>query len=171
MAILTELQGLLRQLGNPQFLHFLLEPLLLWGVLGGALGWILSAGLLRHRRAQVCSLLVMALSAFSVLPMLHFRRQAAPLSAPSARLLKEQNERRRDTQWVYLGLGSLALLGLGGTGEGKGKLGVALSLTIGVAGIAAAVYSLWLEEKEIAVFHPEARRALRAIEIMENRRR
>ncbi len=171
MAILTELQGLLRQLGNPKFLHFLLEPILLWGVLGGWLGWILSAGRLRQRRAQVCSLLLLALSAFSIFPVLHFRREAAPFSAPSARLLKEQSERRRDTQWVYIGLGSLALLGLVGTGEGKGKSGTLLTLAIGAAGLGAALCSLWLQEKEIALFHPEARRAARAMEIIENPRR
>ncbi len=170
MAILTELQGLLPQLGNPRFLHFLLEPLLLWGVLIGSLGWILSVGLLRQRRAQVCSLWLLACSAFAVLPVLHFRREAAPITAPSARLLKEQNERRRDTQWVYLGLGSLALIGLFATGEGKGKSGTFFSLAIAGAGLSTAVFSLWLQEKEVAIFHPDARRALRpaTIEIMEN---
>ena len=162
MALLKELKALLPQLGNPKLLHHLLEPLLLWGILFGVMAWILSVWVLHHRKAQVCSLLLLALSAFSIFPTLHYRRKAAPITAPSTRLLNEQNERRRETQWVYYALGSLAVLGLLMTGEGKGKAGRVLTLSITIGGMATVVFSLWLHEKEIALFHPDARRQLSA---------
>jgi hypothetical protein len=157
MAILKELKALLPQLGNSRFLHFLLEPLLLWGILFGVLAWVLSLWLLKNRMAQICSLIHIATSAFAVLPVLHFRKKASPITAPSAKLLNQQNERRRETQWVYYTLGSLAILGLFMTGEGKGKAGTVLSLAITGGGLATVVFSVWLQEKEIAVFHPDAR--------------
>ena len=48
------------------------------------------------------------------------------------------------------------------TGEGKGKAGTFISLGIVLGGVATTVFSLWLHEKEIAVFHEDARRGLRA---------
>lgn len=162
MAILKELKALLPQLGNSRFLHFLLEPLLLWGVLIGVLAWVLSLWVLKHRLAQICSLILIATSAFAVLPVQHFRKEASPITAPSAKLLNQQNERRRETQWVYYALGSLASLGLFMTGEGKGKAGTVLSLAITGGGFATVVFSVWLQEKETAVFHPDARMQYRS---------
>ncbi len=157
MAFLKELKALLPQLGNSKFLHFLLEPLLLWGVLIGVLAWVLSLWVIKNRMAQICSLILIATSAFAVLPVLHFRKKASPITAPSARLLNAQNERRKETQWVYYAMGSLATLGLFMTGEGKGKSGTVFSLAIAGGGLATVIFSVWLQEKEIAVFHPDAR--------------
>ena len=155
--MLNELKALLAQLGNPKFLHHLLEPLLLWGVLFGVLGWIVSVWVIKDRKAQICSLILLALSAFAVLPVLHYRKKASPLSAPSSRLLNEQNQRRRDTQWVYYAMGSLAVLGIFMTGEGAGKSGTFLTLGIVFGGTATVIFSLWLHEKETGLFHPDAR--------------
>lgn len=162
MELIKELKGLLPQLGNPRFLHHLLEPLLFWGVLFGVIAWMLSLWVIKNRAAQVCSLILIALSAFSVFPLLHFLDKAKPISAPSSRLLNEQNERRRETQWVYYALGSLAVLGIFMTGEGKGKTGNVISLSITLGGTATVLFSLWLHEKEISLFHIDARKPLRA---------
>ena len=162
MALLKELKGLLPQLTNPKFLAHLLEPVLLWGVMFGVLAWMISLWVVKSRQAQVCSLILLALSAFTIFPVIHYRKKAAPLTAPSTRLLNEQNERRKDTQWVYYIMGSLATLGLFMTGEGKGKPGTVLTLGITVGGIATTIFSLWLHEKEISVFHEDARRIQRA---------
>ena len=163
MDLIKELKELLSQLGNAGFLHYLLEPLLLWGLLFGVLAWMLSLWVIKSRPAQVCSLILIACSAFSLLPYLHFREKAkSTINPPSAKLFNEQNERRRETQWVYYTLGSLAVLGLFMTGEGKGKTGHFLTLSITLGGIAAVVCSLWLHEKEIALFHRDARKPLRA---------
>jgi len=155
MAFIKELKALFPQLGNPRFVHFLLEPLLLWGILFGVIAWILSLWILKNRQAQVCSLILIAVSALAIFPVLHYRKKA---TAPSARLLNEQNERRRETQWVYYSLGALAVAGIFMTGEGKGKAGTILSLTLAGGGLAIVMFSLWLQEKEIAIFHPDARR-------------
>lgn len=163
MDLIKELKELISQLGNAGFLHYLLEPLLLWGLLFGVTAWILSLWVIKSRPAQVCSLILIAGSAFSLLPYLHFREKAkSTINPPSAKLFNEQNERRRETQWVYYTLGSLAVLGLFMTGEGKGKSGHFLTLSITLGGIAAIVCSLWLHEKEIALFHRDARKPLRA---------
>jgi hypothetical protein len=157
MDLIKELKELISQLGNAGFLHYLLEPLLLWGLLFGVTAWILSLWVIKSRPAQVCSLIL------SLLPYLHFREKAkSTINPPSAKLFNEQNERRRETQWVYYTLGSLAVLGLFMTGEGKGKTGHFLTLSITLGGIAAIVCSLWLHEKEIALFHRDARKPLRA---------
>ena len=162
MALLKELKGLLPQLNNSKFLAHLLEPVLLWGVLFGVIAWLLSLWVMKNRQAQVGSLIMLALSAFCIFPVMHYRKKAAPLTAPSTRLLNEQNERRRDTQWVYYAMGSLAVLGLFMTGEGKGKVGTILTLGITAGGIATTIFSFWLHEKEISIFHEDARRTLRA---------
>jgi hypothetical protein len=162
MALLKELKGLLPQLSNSKFLAHLLEPVLLWGVLFGVVAWMLSLWVLKNRQAQVCSLILIALSAFCVFPLMHYRTKAKPMTAPSAKLRDDQNQRRRETQWVYYTLGSLAVLGIFTTGEGKGKAGNVVSLGIVFGGLATTVFSLWLHEKEIAVFHEDARRGQRA---------
>lgn len=162
MALLKELKGLLPQLTNSKLLAHLLEPVLLWGVLFAVLAWMISLWVVKSRQAQICSLILLAISAFCIFPVMHYRKKAAPLTAPSTRLLNEQNARRKDTQWVYYTMGSLAVLGLFLTGEGKGKLGTVLTLGITVGGITTAIFSLWLHEKEISVFHEDARRTQRA---------
>ncbi len=163
MDLIKELRELLSQLSNTGFLHYLLEPLMLWGLLFGVIAWMLSLWVIKSRPAQVCSLILIASSAFSLLPYLHFREKAkSTINPPSSKLFNEQNERRRETQWVYYTLGSLAVLGLFMTGEGKGKTGNVLTLSITLGGIAAVVCSLWLHEKEISLFHKDARKPLRA---------
>ena len=163
MDHIKELKELLSQLGNAGFLHYLLEPLLLWGLLFGVIAWMLSLWVIKSRPAQVWSLILIACSAFSLLPYLHFREKAkSTINPPSSKLFNEQNERRRETQGVYYTLGSLAVLGLFMTGEGKGKTGNILTLSITLGGIAAVVCSLWLHEKEISLFHRDARKPLRA---------
>ena len=162
MALLKELKGLLPQLTNAKFMAHLLEPVLLWGILAGVLAWMLSLWVLKNRKAQACSLILLAISAFCIFPVMHYRAKARPISAPSARLLNEQNERRHDTQWVYYAMGSLALAGLFLTGEGKGTMGTVLAAGIAAGGLATVVFSLWLHEKEIAIFHEDARRTQRA---------
>ena len=162
MALLKELKGLLPQLSNSKFLAHLLEPVLLWGVLFGVIAWMVSLWVLKNRPAQVCSLILLALSAFCIFPVMHYRTKARPMTAPSVKLRDDQNERRRDTQWVYYSLGSLALLGIFMTGEGKGKAGSLVTIGLIGGGLATTVLSLWLHEKEVAVFHEDARRSQRA---------
>lgn len=163
MAFLKDLKGLLPQLGNPKFLHHLLEPVLLWGILFGVIAWMLSLWFIKDRKAQLCSLILIALSAFTVLPVMHYRKKAAPITASSTAMLNAQNERRKDTQWVYYALGSLAVLGIFMTGEGKGPAGTLIAVTLTVGGIATVIFSLWLHEKEAAVFHPDSRRQARQL--------
>ncbi|MES2705894.1 MAG: hypothetical protein V4726_04755 [Verrucomicrobiota bacterium] len=156
--LLKELKALSAQLTNEKFLHFLLEPVLLWGVLTGTLAWMVSLWWLQDRRAQLCSLLLLAVSAFTIYPVMDYRAKASPIPTGSIFMLNAQNTRRADTQWAYYALGGLAVSGLFLTGAGRGKLGTALGVTIVAAGLATAVLSLWLHERETAVFHPEARR-------------
>lgn len=162
MALFKELKALLPQLSNSKFLAHLLEPLLFWGVLLGVVAWMLSLWVLKDRKAQVCSLILLAISAFSIYPLLYYRKKAAPLTAPSSRLLNEQNDRLRGSQWAFYVLGSLAVFGIFMTGEGKGKTGTVLTIAITTGGVAVAVFGLWLHEKDIAVFHPDARRPLKS---------
>ena len=162
MALLKELKELLPQLTNPKFLAHLLEPVLLWGVLFGVLAWMISLWVVKSRPAQVCSLILLAISAFTIFPVMHYRAKAKPMSAPSAKLRDDQNDRRRDTQWVYYTLGSLAALGIFLTGEGKGKAGTIIGLSLVAGGVATTFFSLWLHEKEVSIYHEDARRRERA---------
>ena len=162
MALLKELTGLLTQLSNPKFLAHLLEPVLLWGVFFGMMSWMVSLWLLKSRKAQVCSLILLAATAFCIFPVMHYRTKARPMTAPSVKLRDDQNERRRDTQWAYYSLGSLALLGIFMTGEGKGKAGTLVTFGLIGGGLATTILSLWLHEKEVSVFHEDARRGQRA---------
>lgn len=156
MTLIKELKALLAQLGNAKFLAHFFEPLLLWGIFIGVLAWMVSVWVLKDRKAQICSLLLMAVSAFCIFPLMHYRKKAAPLDAPSSALMNKQNERRKDTTWVYYGFGSLAVLGLVMTGEGKGKAGTAVTLGLAAGGLVVSIYSLWLHEKETVIFHPDA---------------
>jgi hypothetical protein len=158
MAFYKELKALLPQLGNPKFLHVLLEPLLLWGILFGVIAWVISLWVIRNRQAQICSLIMIALSAFAIFPVLHYRKKASPISTGSVALRDAQNERRRETQWIYYVLGSLAGLGIFLTGPDKGKAGTGIALGIALGGTATVLFTLWLHEKEIILFHPDAQR-------------
>lgn len=155
--MIKELKELASQLTNPKFLHVLLEPLLLWGVLIGVVAWMISLWILGNRKAQVCSLLLLAVSSFAVLPLLHYRKKAEPFWPSSKALADKQSERRQDTQWVYWVMGGLAVAGFFLTGEGKGKLGTVTGLAIAGGGVAITVFSLWLHGQEIELFHPDAK--------------
>lgn len=161
MALLKELKALFSQLGNPKFVHHFLEPFLLWGLMIGLLALMLSLWVLKDRKAQICSLILLAISAFSIFPLMHYRKKAARITAPSREMLNEQTERRKDSQWVYYAYGSLALLGMFMTGEGKGKAGTVITVGLLAGGTAVVIYTLWLHEKEVSVFHEDARKANR----------
>ena len=159
LPILKELKGLPSQLANPKFMHHLLGPFLFWGLLIGVIAWMLSLWVVKNRTAQVCSLLLIAVSSFSLFPFLSYRKKAAPITAPSALRLNEQNDRYKDLQWVFYSIGGLAILGIFLTGEKKGPLATVLTFTIATGGLAAALAALYLQEKEISVFHEDARLA------------
>lgn len=161
MALLKELKALFSQLGNPKFVHHFLEPFLFWGLLIGLIAFMLSLWVLKDRKAQLCSLILLAISAFSIFPLMHYRKKAARITAPSREMLNEQTERRKETQWVFYAYGSLALLGMFMTGEGKGKAGTVITLGLIAGGTAVVLYTLWLHEKEVSVFHEDARKSNR----------
>jgi len=71
----TVIEGFLRGLRQPEYVHVLINPLPIYGV---AIGWIglVIALLLKSRRAQIVTLVLVLISAVSAWPVFEFGEQA-----------------------------------------------------------------------------------------------
>jgi hypothetical protein len=93
------MDGFFRALRQPEYVHVLLNPLPIYGL---AMGWIglLIAIIMRSRRAQITTLIVVLLSAASVWPVSEYGDQAKdPVIAmenETGQAWIEEHERRAD---------------------------------------------------------------------------
>lgn len=157
--MLTNLKILWNRLGNPEYLHLLLEPIPLAGLFFGLL--FFSVGLfLKQDKTRLIALIVLAAASLSVIPYTQARDRAMDRilklrDASYTRLINQQTKLRKETRWVYYTIAGLALITL----LGGGKIAALGNYLLLIAGLAALIFTLWLHLKEAEVYHPNLRKA------------
>jgi hypothetical protein len=103
---------ILRGLRQPEYVHVLLNPLPVYGLLISWLGLIIAV-FLKSRRAQVATLVLVLISSLSAWPVYEFGQQAydrvlSMTDEDGERWLNEHQDRAEDLIWVYYALAVLS---------------------------------------------------------------
>jgi hypothetical protein len=106
------IDSILRGLRQPEYVHVLLNPLPVYGLLVSWLGLIIAV-FLKSRRAQVATLVLVLISSLSAWPVYEFGQQAydrvlSMTDEDGERWLDEHQDRAEDLIWVYYALAVLS---------------------------------------------------------------
>ena len=106
------IQSLLRGLRQPEYVHVLLNPLPVYGLLIAWIGLII-AGVLKSRRAQVVTLVLVLISSLSAWPVYEFGQQAydrvlSMTDEDGERWLDDHQDRAEDLIWIFYTLAVLS---------------------------------------------------------------
>ena len=107
---------LLRDLRQPEYIHVLLNPLPVYGLLVGWIGLII-AFVLKSRRAQVATLVLVLISSVSAWPVYEFGQHAydrvlSMTDEDGERWLDEHRDRGEDLIWVFYALAVLTAIAI-----------------------------------------------------------
>jgi hypothetical protein len=108
---------ILRGLRQPEYVHVLLNPLPVYGLLIAWIGLVIAA-VLKSRRAQLVSLVLVLVSSLSAWPVYEFGQQAydrvlSMTDEDGERWLDEHQDRAEDLIWVYYALAVLSAAAIG----------------------------------------------------------
>ncbi len=155
-----QLERITEALKDPEYFFLVLEPLQVWGVAFGLLGLVITY-FLKSEKLQVASLIVITVSALSVVPYLQARKTAQTriekvfnVSAPSrSKGFQANTADRLDHRWVYL-----ALAGVAGAailvGPRRNRLGMGLAVGSVAFSLYAINYGLWMHYQDSLAYHP-----------------
>ena len=106
------IDSILRGLRQPEYVHVLLNPVPVYGLLISWLGLIIAV-FLKSRRAQVATLVLVLISSLSAWPVYEFGQQAydrvlSMTDEDGERWLDEHRDRAEDLIWVYYALAVLS---------------------------------------------------------------
>src|SRR6266478_6984664 len=106
------IEGFIRGLRQPEYVHVLLNPLPVYGLLIAWIGLVIAA-VLKSRRAQLVTLVLVLLSSLSAWPVYEFGQQAydrvlSMTDEDGERWLDEHQDRAEDLIWVYYALAVLS---------------------------------------------------------------
>ena len=106
----------LRDLRQPEYVHVLLNPLPVYGLLIAWLGSIIAL-LLKSRRAQIIALLLVLISSFSAWPVYEFGQQAydrvlSMADEDGRAWLDEHKDRAEDLIWIFYALAVLSAIAI-----------------------------------------------------------
>ena len=104
--------ALLRDLRQPEYIHVLLNPLPVYGLLVGWVGLVIGLAL-RSRRAQIATLTLVLLSSISAWPVYEFGQQGydrvlSMTDEDGEAWLDEHMHRAEDLIWVFYVLAALS---------------------------------------------------------------
>jgi hypothetical protein len=104
--------GLVRDLRQPEYIHVLLNPLPVYGLLVGWVGLVIGLAL-RSRRAQIATLTLVLLSSISAWPVYEFGQQAydrvlSMTDEAGEAWLDEHMHRAENLIWVFYALAALS---------------------------------------------------------------
>jgi hypothetical protein len=104
--------ALVRDLRQPEYIHVLLNPLPVYGLLVGWVGLVIGLAL-RSRRAQIATLTLVILSSSSAWPVYEFGQQGydrvlSMTDQDGEAWLDEHKERGEDLIWVFYVLAALS---------------------------------------------------------------
>ncbi|HEY1769456.1 MAG TPA: hypothetical protein VGG02_04280 [Chthoniobacterales bacterium] len=108
--------SLLQALREPEYVHVLINPIPVYGLLIAIIGLAIAL-VQRSRRAQIATLILIALCAISVWPVVHYGEagydRALALSDDQGQAWLKVHEHRADEfAWCYYVLGVIALLAI-----------------------------------------------------------
>ena len=108
--------ALLRDLRQPEYIHVLLNPLPVYGLLVGWVGLVIGLAL-RSRRAQIATLALVLLSSISAWPVYEFGQQGydrvlSMTDEDGEAWLDEHMHRAEDLIWVFYVLAALSAFGI-----------------------------------------------------------
>jgi hypothetical protein len=157
--MLREFAHLTDKLSDPEYLHLLLEPIMIWGLGFGVIAFLFSF-FFGERKMQFVALAVIMVSSLAVMPYLEQRKKAdarvVKLRSDMSGMIEESSERRSDSRGAYVlvaGLAGLTLL----MGAHKGKAGMFAGMATAVAGAVVVVHGAWLHLKDAEIYHPNIR--------------
>ena len=106
------IDSILRGLRQPEYVHVLLNPLPVYGLLIAWLGLIIAA-VLKSRRAQLVTLVLVLLSSLSAWPVYEFGQQAydrvlSMTDEDGERWLDQHQDRAEDLIWIFYALAVLS---------------------------------------------------------------
>ena len=157
--MLREFAHLTDKLKDPEYLHLILEPIMIWGLGLGVVAFLF-AFFFGERKMQFVALAVIIVSSLAVVPYLKQRQKAddrvVKLRGDMKEMIVESQERRRDSRGAYLvvaALGGLTIL----MGAHKGKPGMLAGMGTAVAGAVVVLHGAWLHLKDAEIYHPNIR--------------
>ena len=108
--------ALLRDLQQPEYIHVLLNPLPVYGLLIGLIGLVLAV-VLKSRRAQIATLTLVLISSASAWPVYEFGQQGydrvlSMVDEDGRAWLDEHRERGEDLIWIFYGLIALSAIAI-----------------------------------------------------------
>jgi hypothetical protein len=107
---------LLRDLQQPEYIHVLLNPLPVYGLLMGLIGLVLAL-ILKSRRAQIATLTLVLISSASAWPVYEFGQQGydrvlSMADEPGQAWLDEHRARGEDLIWFFYALAALSAIAI-----------------------------------------------------------
>jgi hypothetical protein len=147
-------------LRDPEYLFLVLEPLQIWGIAFGLVGLVIT-WFLKNEKLQVASLIVVVVSALSVLPYLQARKTAqvriekvySASYAARAQEFSKNTAARLESRWIYL-----ALAGIAGAailvGPRRNRLGMGLALGCAAFALHGISHGLWMHYQDSLAYHP-----------------
>jgi hypothetical protein len=108
--------ALVRDLRQPEYIHVLLNPLPVYGLLVGWVGLVIGLAL-RSRRAQVATLSLVLISSISAWPVYEFGQQGydrvlSMTDEAGEAWLDEHMHRAEDLIWVFYALAALSVFAI-----------------------------------------------------------
>jgi hypothetical protein len=112
------IDAILRGLRQPEYVHVLLNPLPVYGLLIAWIGLIIAV-VLKSRRAQVVTLLLVFVSSVSAWPVYEFGQQGydrvlSMTDEDGERWLDEHQDRAEDLIWIFYALAVLSAAAIAG---------------------------------------------------------
>jgi hypothetical protein len=109
-------ETLLRDLRQPEYIHVLLNPLPVYGLLIGLIGLVIAL-ILKSRRAQIATLTLVLISSASAWPVYEFGQQGydrvlSMADADGRAWLDEHKERGEDLIWIFYVLVALSAIAI-----------------------------------------------------------
>jgi hypothetical protein len=110
------IESIFRGLRQPEYVHVLLNPLPVYGLLIAWIG-LLIAFFSKSRRAQIAALMLIFISSFSAWPVYEFGQQAydrvlSMTDEDGERWLDEHQDRAEDLIWIFYALAALSAVAM-----------------------------------------------------------
>jgi hypothetical protein len=109
-------EALMRDLQQPEYIHVLLNPLPVYGLLVGLIGLVIAL-ILKSRRAQITTLTLVLISSASAWPVYEFGQQGydrvlSMADEAGQAWLDEHRERGEDLIWIFYVLAALSTIAI-----------------------------------------------------------
>ncbi|NNE93467.1 MAG: hypothetical protein HKN23_17615 [Verrucomicrobiales bacterium] len=155
-----QLEKLSGALQDVEYQFLILEPILLYGIVFGIIGFIASY-FMKADKLQIAALVVIAASSFVFLPYISARSKAQPriekvykIESPSrVKHFADNTWSWKENKWMYYAVAGLAIATIL-VGARRNRLGLTLSIATVLFGLIAAKNSAWMHYRDALAYHP-----------------